>query len=1100
MMCHSRQNASELSASSSGSSIEPLNNSTFASMPPDKGCTSAIIPTQSLTMQTCYHTFNARLCSPAARALARERKWQTYWLWQRSVKYHLQIPSMSVFSPSASATKSIASLTEKHSTVLKSFELRQNKNLLKERTQICKEPLIPKTKKGSGLSGNVPQSEQVQPDKSGIESWLEDVQITPTESLTGLQPFNPKTFSKNDTFLYCNVGNSDLLKHDFFTSNDKKIVEATFKDQVLRQIGAGFQPYSTFGKGRFLIKDSSNVRDVLETTKCIAVVITWNGPGFPPPDLQKESLIQTGVLAENPAGGSKNLIGPALNVAKYKKSWTNPEHNAGRRWRWVRVELFKHNDELSEGLDGFAESLKNDREYPGDVTVEHGTMFVDITSVSITDLFSKAGVEKLGINVAMWTEVTVALLTKEFNGRPEIAKHANKFFDLKHDETENHFGLKLCVGNERRIGMDADDNFVLYNAPCAKFFYKNGGSVAEFLINRWSGSYMPDPEGLTKILRGKTVRFHTDDGWVTKTIREVHSSTADHAMQDDKHEFWREKTDLKFSHHDLPCIDVGTRYKRELMPASLCKFVGAQTYTGPGTGYEVKVHLHKKDSINRNVRVGQAAYEIRTTKPTKVSRKVKLDDLIKEAFDANMKVGFLEVGVESRHSAEWTILRDKLVRILKKYQLPAIVDPRNLKPLFLQYSEGGDSAKDWALQLRRWKQNNQTEGEKVLAIVLLSDDQHHATIYNVLKGLGDSSLGIQTYFLKATVLKNKAFDDENMSMAAHEVVRRMARRNLPALVFSDAKLDIAIAIHIEPVIINMREIDKDCGLKNKPCRKYLVALSSRHTFSSRDYKTIESRLFEHDELADPGHIKRELKKFLAGSTPNSTEHQVTLIRTGSEFGDVEVEARVLSTGVKEALGQACQVSYISLHEDESSKALARDQNEHLQKSEGVTMLLADMRDASESRIGKLYRRTAATNSTHAFNIHLFGDRLAVEAAAEPSVKRDSPIEPNPADLIRNLKINTAHSGTEVDSGYGGSKTSSSKTTSPTESTHQIQVRGELPITKLEVKRLVALWSDASLGLHDTKLPIPSHLAQAATKRALTHISEISTNQQRYTKM
>ncbi|KAF7192705.1 hypothetical protein HII31_05977 [Pseudocercospora fuligena] len=947
---------------------------------------------------------------------------------------------------------------------------------------------------GSGLNGNVTQLEQVQSDKSGIESWLDDVEITPTESLTGLQPFIPKTFDKNDEFLYCDVGNSDLLKHDFYTSNDKKIVEATFKDHVLEQIEAGSQPYSTFGKGRFLVKDSGNVRDVLETTKCTVVVITWNGPGFPPEELQNSSLVQNGLFKENEAGGSKNLIGPPLNNVKYKKSWRNPESNAGRRWRWVRVELFKHKDELSEGLDSFAETLKINREYAGDVSVEHGTMFVDVTSVSVTDLFSKAGVEKLGTNVAMWNEVTVALLTKEFNGRPEIAKHANKFFDLKHDETENHFGLKLCIGNERRIGMDANENFVLYNAPCAKFFYKNGGSVAEFLLDRWAGSSRPDTEGLTKILRGKTVRFHTDDGWVTKTVLEVHSSSSDHATKDDKHAFWRGKTDLKFSHPGLPCINVGTKYKRELMPASLCKFVGAQTYTGPGLCYDVSVRLNKQDSINRNVRVGQAAYEIRTTKPTKVSRKVKLDDLIKEAFNANMKVGFLEVGVESRHSAEWTVLRDKLVHILKKYQLPAIGDPRDLKPLFLQYSEGGDSAKDWALQLRRWKQNSQTEGEKVLAIVLLNDDKHHATVYNLLKGLGDSSLGIQTYFLKAAVLEDKAFVDEDMSMAAHEVVRRMARRNLPTLDISDAKLDIAIAIHVEPVTINMRDTDKNCSLKTKQGRKYLVALSSRHFSLSQGYKTSESRLFEPDELRNSKHIKRELNKFLAGSTPGSTEHRVTLLRTGSKFGDVELEAKVLLKGVKEALGQACQVSYISLREDESSGAFARDRTEKFQKSDGAAMLLADLREVSEFRVGKLYRRTAARNITDVFNIHLFGDRLAVEAIAEPFGKQESPVEPNPTGPFRDLKINTGNGSSGKDSAYG-SQTPSSKTTSPTDSTHQLHVRGELPITKLEIKRLVALYSDASLGLHDTKLPIPSHLAQAATKRAVTHLSEISTDQQ-----
>ncbi|KXT16642.1 hypothetical protein AC579_8046 [Pseudocercospora musae] len=1043
--------------------------------------------------------------------LARElvRAQQTGWLGRRPLKYYLQFPSVSVFPPTPSATKSIASFTEQHSTLLKSFEIRQNKNRLKEverdsssarkPKQIRKEPLTPKTKNGSGLNGNVPQPEQVQPDKSGIiESWLDDVEITPTESLTGLQPFNPKTFAKNDTFLYCNVGKSDLLKHHFCTSSDKKLIEATFKDHVLQQIGAGSQPYSTFSKGRFLVKDSSNIRNVLVTTKCVAVVITWNGPGYPPADLQKESLVQNGVLAENTAGGSKNSIGPALNTANYKKSWRNPEHNAGRRWRWVRVELFKHNDQVSEALDSFAETLKQDREYPGDVSVEHGTMFVDVTSVSVTDLFSNTGVEKLGINVAMWNEVTVALLTKEFNERPEVAKHANKFFDLKHDVTENLFGLKLCVGNERRIGMDANDNFVLYNAPCAKFFHKNGGSVAEFLLDRWAGRSMPDSEGLTKILRGKTVRFHTDDGWVTKTIREVHGSTSEHATEDDKHTFWRGKIDHKFLHPGLPCIDVGTRYKRELMPAALCKFVGAQTYTGPGTCYEVKAHLQKKDSINRNVRVGQAAYEIRTTKPTKVSRKVKLDDLSKEAFEVNMKVGFVEVGVESRHSAEWAILRRKVVNILEEHQLLAIGNPCDSKPLFLQYSEGEGSTKDWALQLRRWKQNIQVEGEKVLAIVLLNDDEHHATIYNALKGLGDSTLGIQTYFLKATVLKDRAFEDGDMSMAAYEVVRRMARRNLPTLDLSDAKLDIAIGIHVEPVTINMRDTDENCRLKNKQDRKYLVALSSRHTISSQDYKTSEPRLFASDELRGPKHIKRELKKFLVGSTSNNTEHQVTLLRTGSRVGDVEVEAKVLLKEVKEVLGQASQVSYISLcaDHDHSSKTLAQDRNEYAQKSEGAAMLLADLRELSEYRIGKLYRRTAARTTTDVFNIHLFGDRLAAEAVAEPFAKQESPIEPKPTRLFRDLVISTAHNGTAVDSGYGGSQTPSSRTTSPTESTHQIQVRGGLPITKLEIKRLVALWSDASLGLHDTKLPIPSHLAQAATKRAMTHLSEISTDQQK----
>ncbi|KAF2215308.1 hypothetical protein CERZMDRAFT_82338 [Cercospora zeae-maydis SCOH1-5] len=732
--------------------------------------------------------------------------------------------------------------------------------------------------------------------------------------------------------------------------------------------------------------------------------------------------------------------------------------------------------------------------------------------ISPWQLTTDNGPTTLPIDNERRKEILVAILEKEYMGRPDVAVYANKFLDTKNEPATKVPGLRLKGGMERRLAPISGNTPLLYESACSQLFFKQQQTVASFMLEcfgdgkKLDSDIIRNVDLLNKALRGKHVEFQGLDDWQTRPVENVHSILVKDIDEKAKHPTWSGPEGHALRETDLPCINVGTAQYARMMPPEHCFFTPGQTFSKPITEkIRKKLDAHQK-TLQTEVGLAdlkQIAYAIgggNVKSVAKALRKRVLEDVLQRAFDKNVKVCFVR---STNNSPPEDVLEEFQKCVVN---IPVARMQRNsvwklVKPLELE------SASGWTAELKKLKDDHAGPGQTLVAVVLLGKGDNKAVAYQNLKRIVDVDVGVQAYFLTTKHLEKRALGSAQDAAqgATGELVRRMATRHLVNRPVSTEATGLEIGIHIEEV-----------ALRNEPPSGYLVVITAKHALSSSGYST-----------------SREL---------------ITIIRSGNIIEQNHGDSGKIRDAVQAHMSPARQFSYLVL--DDAAPDTLVCQKDVAGLSDPGTILLTDagVRSDRVTRFFRVHRaqlpkKSDDTNQdyttlrTTAIGMILTGHRLdGTDFAVKPIEsrqfghgrkmphRRSQAISPeNEAIDIVPVK-NTSPSSKPLAERRSPSNPESMRNVSGESGQDEsplpsignaIPIRprqGHLrkshigvlpevfrdlehtqapqkqePVTRAEMERLGHLWTDDLLDLNDQKYPVVTHLAHLVAKRANLHI-------------
>ncbi|KXS94569.1 hypothetical protein AC578_7521 [Pseudocercospora eumusae] len=960
-----------------------------------------------------------------------------------------------------------------------------------------------------------------------------EVKVTKQNIRTALQPISAEAINFHDDLFYCEIAKVDPASFHWLAEKDIKLAEKATAEYVKSQ--NDLISFAKISNRKFLVKaENGKNYDNVKQAEYSAIVICWTGNGFPPEELSGDSL----------AKAIESLgFGNCLYCDdKFCKAWNTQTQKeiTGRRWHWTKILLFERNKKHDEFIAELSPTLINiiGNSYDGMCfQTAHIPMKVAGTSkvLNLTSwLENRPAVEDRvsdSIDGKMWEEVTTALLAKKYNpdDKATVVVHGHKFFDLINDKSMSGdpHGLRLCQGTERRLGATSSNALVLYEGISNKLFFKPDGTVADFMLD-----FFGDGRKLERTLRscldemnealvGKTVRFRVNGRWEVRKISEVTTKRAATCSLDDP---------------ELPALNLGTSQYHEYMPPEKCFLVPGQSFRRPKTPIlQREVALFRRTQTNPaacGTSLGQAGYVVQVAMPSKDERKMKLHTLVQRAFQSNMEIGFLEVGVKKPSAALWGRVRNILASdpTVKAHAS----NQSNVDPVFIPYSPAKHSREVIKHQLQSWKNQGNVGNKKIIAVVLLPDDEYSDQIYKVMKELGDTEVGIQTYFLKDTSPNLK----DDVGKVIGEICKRVAVRNIPVdQRLTGGSMDLTVAIQVSDVQVTVPFVATDTGKRTDESYTYhLISAASRLTEDSSGYHTTVY-------LADPADFSVAkvadcLGKHFQGFI-KPTSAKVTILRsgkmppkvwTGQKMIEIKnAESSALSAVVAERLGKGSEYSYVFLssHRDainpiSKGPSAVDGVPDALQKA---TFYVTDTSSHQEGhRSMRVHHVTSKSGETTAIQLEMIENRTSSPVGTKSTSPVDShhdgigfekvvPHRPLARKVELSLmeedrasvgssKSSRSTSPTDTEFSADSGKTTSTRATSLVDdkslsgkkSKDEIRVSLQTfpasvdgVVSDAELTRLAKMWTDESLDLYNTKWPIPTHLAHLALERAKIHL-------------
>lgn len=462
--------------------------------------------------------------------------------------------------------------------------------------------------------------------------------------------------------------------------------------------------------------------------------------------------------------------------------------------------------------------------------------------------------------------------------------------------------MQYVVG--RQLGLSLNENhdpIVVQEKMCPKLFFLPG-TVADFMNNyffkpdRVGSKYRVSLANLQDALRGRLVQFKVDGGKVTKGIYFVSSTTGANASDDEKHPIWRAKLNAALRYPDLPCINVGTKYRHALLPPEMAMLVPGHTFKRPYTrDLErdlARATLENATNMLKKARIGHLGIEFRVIAPTPQARKLSLAQLISESVQNKAQVLFIIAGVGNVLTALWEKFQD----ILRKSLGPAnTARAEGVKHIVLSHIPGSDPANLWYNQLENAKKAAEKAagdgaGNMPVAVVALDKNERNSFIYKTIKTLCDVDVGLQSFFMHIDMLEQKKAKvnetDRAAEIAANTVAKKVAVRNAgpPKPVEEKEALDISVAVHVDRFSVNAPKPKKDgsCTLGSEATKiLYLVVLSSRDTESSGSYRT-EVKLLGPKKIGTLGTIVKDFVAQLSKdiNVNQDLQNRVVILRSG----------------------------------------------------------------------------------------------------------------------------------------------------------------------------------------------------------------------------
>ncbi|KAF2171741.1 hypothetical protein M409DRAFT_50395 [Zasmidium cellare ATCC 36951] len=772
----------------------------------------------------------------------------------------------------------------------------------------------------------------------------------------GIQNFKPLRIKVDEKHIYCVASddqtrrikiageNTEKLKDDArLYKAERKLIERILVKQAADKYGQQIIPVNN---ARFLVRphstttqtphqsdqsyplrnttdnapgkrliDPANVgQDQNEVPKSdikfSAIVITWNGRGSPPEQL--------GHFTAAAKSESIKLSKP-LQDHLFERVWNHGRDSTTQlRFHWTKVVLFKRNDDLDapQVLQNLWNVLR-EKTNTSEFTLHHVPCKVYKQELSMRDALLQMQWAP-GANLVdqgYWYDIVHALLKAEFGDQENSAIHGEKFYDLGKNKNTNKRlqGLLHCVGKHRNVFLNAAHEPMLEEGVCPKLFFMPG-SVADFMVEHFgTGSDKQIARQLALLqeaLRGKLVRFKADGSKITKAIESVSSSTGANVENHEMHPSWRGKIGLTLQHRNLPCINVGTKYRPALLPPEMVMLVPGQSFKRPITPSLRReiVDLRQRNADNKvgEMRLSEVGMVSRMEQPTPKKRNVQLAELIQESVGNQTQLMYITAGIESVEMPLWT----KFQSYLRKALNPDDKDEaKSARTVFLQHKPGQDVVSFWKRQLTNAKNNAKSQGGKhPIAVVILRDDMYHAYLYKVIKTLCDTDVGLQCFFIKVSTLEQKKVkvNDDNRAaeMTAKVIAKKVAVRNPkePKALEGDEALNLSVAIHIERVTVNAPKPKPDGTLaRGSQAAKtvYVVVLSSRDTEKSDRYCT-KTELVGPENIQDfplEDRVKDFVQEIVTKSKLNpALQHRVVILRSGymprSEARDVPAGRRL----------------------------------------------------------------------------------------------------------------------------------------------------------------------------------------------------------------
>ena len=675
------------------------------------------------------------------------------------------------------------------------------------------------------------------------------------------QIFEPHHFKVGDQLLHLNPefkGKATATDEIQLTKKEFKLMEKKFVAFAEKEVGVAL--VTKIGSSRMITKDNASAFGY-SSFQAEAIVTVFTGKG-PPREKEK---------------------------AGYQRMWLHDSEKSvdGLRFRWMKADF----DTIVNESRVSTMLLQKRQQLPAngqDYICLHARMSFAATSVQLRDIVFDAGdaanpdrkdFNLTALNAIIAEETDTSPIS---TGSDAVAVQGHKAYNMLEDNIKTVKGLKFTHGTARKLWFNgwSKEELVLSEQNCFKLFFPTV-SVAEILTE-----YLSTTKTLCDIkdsLVGVKVRISSKHGGEEKHIFKLDELPMT-VSESNKHTAWIAKGKLALQYPELPCVNVGTTDRPELVPAEMCKILPMQSV---GRGVPFAVSMAANQRRNGDVRAMQSSdskVEVSKDIISSAHQKVSVEEgkeRFRASFDPPPKILFVEAGTGEKFPQSWKKMCKRVVSNTMTLDEHDVTEPDSSiidsDTLTLTYVPGTDPCKIWKQQLQKFTGKHATknkETRKTLLVVAIMSNEGEKGMYETLKTICDTVIGKQSFFVNMNTLRGQQRESpsEGAKRAANDISRRMRIRNPSAT--SDKSGALSIGIHVSHFATQVSKINDDGRLEHHKEKRLLITVASREAQESRGYKTTRTLVSKAEmEIFDPSSY---VKPHLDG---RSSDH-VILFRSG----------------------------------------------------------------------------------------------------------------------------------------------------------------------------------------------------------------------------
>ena len=563
-----------------------------------------------------------------------------------------------------------------------------------------------------------------------------------------------------------------------------------------------------------------------------------------------------------------------------------------------------------------------------------------------------------------------------------------------------------------------------------------------------------------------------------RTMHETHVATglwdgnSQSAPNPLRHRAWTSK-DEGYPLAEFPCLNVGSFKEPVLLPPELCTFLPGQDLRRGHTPAFSRLIEGVRRSVPPNMTAEPEllngwSIERRQTRENTDNLQVAFERLGR----ALPRFLFLEAGTEDIKSSSWDLVRQLLMKRANEVSQDTMTQlSDDGGPLLsLRYDATSDVERLWMHQINRFVSAHESRWCMVTLIVYVQSDKQKlsSNMYNIIKKVCDVDVGIQSIFINHDTLETKSHNSPSQGPAqvVGSICRELRVRSPPMLTDmlsehpNDETRNLVISMHVKSFTSQTPSLLDDWTLRSSSPEMILVTLVSRAVDSPADYHT-EVKLFnksDFEELDVPNLFGRFFQHI------KNSAHNLIVLRSGYLVDALTKRSDDRLAEEKEAIRKAYKkiphhgtFTYATLREDKLLKGCLTGQEATPQADKHSALLIATFGERPKTNPPRLwvFQNKGALDGSTGIKVTFLHHAADSASPSSRSIKRklSQPQADNPTD---------GHHGDPPDASI-------------------------LDVAPVEVEILGQIWKDGHLELYDTKWPIPTHLAQLASDRALIHV-------------